>query len=72
MANSNHKGNSKYFYLCPLVYCNSGKIHKSLSITPAMQAGWTKRAMSVEVIATLAQIEASKKRRPYKKNLQED
>ena len=49
------------------VYYNFAKIHKSLSVTPAMQAGLTKRVMSVEDIANLATIEAPKKRGAYKK-----
>lgn len=49
------------------MYYNFCKIHKSLSITPAMQAGLTKRVMTIEDIATLAPIEAPKKRGTYKK-----
>ena len=51
------------------VYYNFGKIHTSLSITPAMQAGLTKRVMSIEDIANLAMIEAPKKRGTYKRKL---
>jgi len=49
------------------VYYNFCKIHLSLSITPAMQAGLTKGVMSVEDIANLAAIEAPKKRGSYRK-----
>ena len=50
------------------VYYNFAKIHGSLSVTPAMQAGLTKRVMSIEDICMLADIEAPKKRGSYKKN----
>ncbi|MBD0366737.1 MAG: DDE-type integrase/transposase/recombinase [Flavisolibacter sp.] len=49
------------------VFYNFVKIHKSLSVTPAMQAGLTKRPMTLEDIAMLADIEAPKKRGSYKK-----
>ena len=52
------------------VYYNFCKIHKSLSVTPAMQAGLMKRVMSIEDIANLVPIEAPKKRGAYKKKLQ--
>jgi IS1 family transposase len=49
------------------VYYNFCKIHKSLSVTPAMQAGLMKRVMSVEDIANLVAIGTPKKRGSYKK-----
>jgi IS1 family transposase len=49
------------------VYYNFARIHKSLRVTPAMQAGLTKRVMSIEDICMLADIEAPKKRGSYKK-----
>lgn len=49
------------------VYYNFCKVHKSLSVTPAMQAGLTKRVMTFEDIAMLTEMEAPKKRGPYKK-----
>lgn len=51
------------------VYYNFCKVHKSLSVTPAMQAGLTKRPMSIEDIARLTdEIDNTpKKRGPYKK-----
>lgn len=52
------------------VYYNFCKIHTSLSITPAMQAGLTKKPMSIEDIANLAPIEAPNKRGSYKKKVQ--
>lgn len=59
--------NHAYAIALHFVYYNFAKIHTSLSITPAMQAGLTKRVMSVEDIANLATIEAPKKRGSYKK-----
>lgn len=61
--------NHAYAVALHFVYYNFCKIHKSLSITPAMQAGLTKRVMSIEEIANLAPIEVQKKRGPYKKKL---
>ncbi len=49
------------------VYYNFCKIHKSLSVTPAMQAGLIKRVMSIEDIVNLAPIELPKQRGNYKK-----
>jgi hypothetical protein len=41
------------------VYYNFCRIHSSLSVTPAMQAGLTKRVMSIEDVANLASLEIS-------------
>ena len=50
------------------VYYNFCKVHKSLSVTPAMQAGLVKRPMSLEDIARLTdEMDAPKKRGAYKK-----
>lgn len=49
------------------VYYNFVKIHKSLSVTPAMQAGLSKRLMSIEDIVNLVPVEVTKKRGNYKK-----
>jgi IS1 family transposase len=64
--------NHGYAIALHFVYYNFCKIHTSLSITPAMQAGLTKRVMSVEDIANLAMIEAPKKRGSYKKKTNSD
>jgi IS1 family transposase len=48
-------------------YYNFCKIHKSLSVTPAMQAGLIKKPMTIEDIANLVVDEAPKKRGFYKK-----
>lgn len=49
------------------VYYNFAKIHKSLSVTPAMHAGLTKRVMKIEDIVMLSDTQAPKKRDSYKK-----
>jgi IS1 family transposase len=48
-------------------YYNFCRIHKSLSVTPAMQAGLMKKPMTLEDIAMLCDNEAPKKRGSYKK-----
>ena len=59
--------NHGYAIALHFVYYNFVKIHKSLSVTTAMQAGLTKRLMSIEDIANLVPVEAPKKRGSYKK-----
>lgn len=59
--------NHAYAIALHFVYYNFCKIHNSLSITPAMQAGLTKRVMSIEDITNLAPIEVPKTRGSYKK-----
>jgi IS1 family transposase len=49
------------------VYYNFCKIHKSISVTPAMQAGLMKKPMTLEDIAMLCDYEAPKTRGSYKK-----
>ncbi len=49
------------------VYYNFCKVHKSLSVTPAMQAGLMKKPMTLEDIARLTDIQAPEKRGSYKK-----
>jgi hypothetical protein len=46
---------------------NFAKIHKSLRVTPAMQAGLTERVMTIEDICNLVPEPISKKRGSYKK-----
>lgn len=60
--------NHCYAIALHFVYYNFCKIHQSLSVTPAMQAGLTKRVMSIEDIAKLVSVDAPKKRGKYKKN----
>ena len=51
------------------VYYNFCKVHKTLRVTPAMEAKLTKRPMTIEDIAKLAPIEAPKTRGIYKKKV---
>ncbi len=59
--------NHCYAIALHFVYYNFAKIHESLSVTPAMQAGLTNRVMSIEDIVNLIPIEAPKKAGIYKK-----
>lgn len=49
------------------MYYNFGRIHKTLRVTPAMEAGITKHIWSLEEIAALVPEPVAKKRGPYKK-----
>jgi len=49
------------------IYYNFVRIHKTLRVPPAMEAGLIKRLMSIEDIAKLIPDEAPKKRGNYKK-----
>lgn len=49
------------------MYYNFGRIHKSLRLTPAMEAGIADHVCSLEEIASLVPEPASKPRGPYKK-----
>jgi IS1 family transposase len=49
------------------MYYNFGRIHKTLRVTPAMQAGIADHVWSLEEIAGLVPEPASKPRGPYKK-----
>ncbi len=49
------------------MYYNFGRIHKSLRVTPAMEAGIADHVWTLEEIAGLAKEEPPKKRGPYKK-----
>lgn len=53
------------------MHYNFGRIHKSLRVTPAMQAGIADHVWSLEEIATLVVDEAPKKRGPYKNRLKD-
>src|ERR1051325_6189822 len=56
------------------VYYNFCKIHNSLSVTPAMQAGLMKKPMTLEDIANLVPEPVAQKRGNYKKkeNIKQD
>lgn len=49
------------------MHYNFGRIHKTLRVTPAMEAGIADHVWSMEEIAGLVKDEAPKKRGPYKK-----
>lgn len=49
------------------MHYNFARVHKALRVTPAMEADVANRVWSLEEIAELAQVEAPKKRGPYKK-----
>lgn len=48
------------------MYYNFGRIHKTLHVTPAMQADVSDHVWSLEEIAALAQEPEAKPRGPYK------
>lgn len=48
------------------MYYNFARVHKTLRVTPAMEAGISDHVWSMEEIADLVKIEAPKKRGPYK------
>ncbi len=60
--------NHCYAIALHFVYYNFAKIHRSLSVTPAMQAGLMKKPMTIDDIANLAAIEAPKTRGKYQKD----
>ena len=51
------------------MHYNFARIHKTLRVTPAIEAGVADHVWSFEEIAELAQVEAPKKRGPYKKRI---
>ncbi len=59
--------NHNYAVALHCVYYNFCKVHKSLSVTPAMQAGLMKKPMTLEDVAMLSDVEAPKERGSYKK-----
>lgn len=59
--------NHCYAIALHFVYYNFCKVHKTLRVTPAMEAKLTKRPMTIEDIAALIPCEAPKKRGSYKK-----
>lgn len=54
-----------------MMYYNFGRIHKTLRVTPAMEAGLTNHVWSLAEIAALVVDEAPKVRGPYKKRATE-
>jgi IS1 family transposase len=69
LTNTSSKKIENHCYAIALhfVYYNFCKIHKSLSVTPAMQMGLMKKPMTLEDIAVLSDIQAPKENRRYKK-----
>ena len=61
--------NHCYAIALHFVYYNFAKIHKSLSVTPAMQAGLVKKPMTIEDIVNLVPEPIAKKRGQYKKQI---
>lgn len=59
--------NHGYAIALHFVYCNFAKVHKSLRVTPAMQAGLTKRVMTITDIVNLIPTPVAPKRGGYKK-----
>ena len=51
------------------MYYNFGKIHQTLRVTPAMEAGVSDHVWSLEEIAGIVQDEPPKKRGSYKKRI---
>ena len=51
------------------MYYNFGRIHQTLRVTPAMEAGVSDHIWSLEEIAGLVPAEMPKKRGPYKKRI---
>jgi IS1 family transposase len=59
--------NHGYAIALHFVYYNFAKVHKSLRVTPAMQAGLTKRVMTITDIVNLVPAPVAQKRGGYKK-----
>ena len=62
--------NHGYAIALHFVYYNFAKIHKSLRVTPAMQAGLTKKVMTIEDIINLVPEPVAPKRGSYKKKVE--
>lgn len=59
--------NLEYAVALHFMHYNFGRIHKTLRVTPAMEAGIADHVWSMQEIAGLVKDEAPKKRGPYKK-----
>jgi IS1 family transposase len=59
--------NLGYAVALHFMYYNFGRIHKTLRVTPGMEAGIADHVWSMQEIAGLVKDEAPKKRGPYKK-----
>lgn len=61
--------NHCYAIALHFVYYNFAKIHKTLRVTPAMEAKLTKKPMTIEDICSLIPVKIHKKRGPYNPRL---
>lgn len=60
---------SQLLFLHPMLRTNFYKMHKSLSVLPAIQANLTKQVMSIEDIPSLVPFQAPQKRGTYKRTV---
>lgn len=74
LTNAFSKKIENHFYAIALhfVYYNFCRVHKSLRVTPAMEAKLAKKPMSIEELVNLAPIEAPKTRGKYKTKTQKE
>lgn len=74
LTNAFSKKIENHFYAIALhfVYYNFCRVHKSLRVTPAMEAKLTKKPMTIEELVSLAPIEAPKTRGKYKTKKQSE
>ena len=59
--------NHAYAVALHFMYCNFVRVHQTLRVTPAMEAGLTNHLWPIDELAALGEIEAPKKRGPYQK-----
>lgn len=64
--------NLEYAVALHFMHYNFGRIHKTLRVTPAMEAGISDHVWSLEEIAGLVKDEVPKKRGPYEKRLNKE
>lgn len=64
--------NHAYAVALHMMFYNFGRVHKSLRVTPAMEAGIANHVWPLQEIAALVVDEAPKKRGPYKKRATEN
>lgn len=59
--------NHAYAVALHFMYCNFVRVHQTLRVTPAMEAGLTDHLWSIDELVALGEIGAPKKRGPYQK-----
>ena len=71
LTNAFSKKVDNHAYMLALYYMhyNFGRIHKTLRVTPAMEAGTSDHVWSIEEIAALVPEPIATKRGPYKKKM---